>query len=47
MKEKLLFAALGGSYKGQHAAIVMQDHCLPIACSQKSYGENREDWDAR
>lgn len=41
MKEKLLFAALGGSYKGQQAAIIMQDHCLPIACSHKSYGNNR------
>jgi len=41
IKEKLLFAALGGSYKGQQAAIIMQDHCLPIACSHKSYGDNR------
>jgi hypothetical protein len=37
MKEKLLFAALGGSYKGQQAAIIMQDHCLPIACSHGSW----------
>ena len=41
MKEKLLFAALGGSYEGQQAAIIMQDSCLPIACSCKSYGDNR------
>jgi hypothetical protein len=37
MKERLLFAALGGHYNGQRAAIIMQDHCLPIACSHKSY----------
>jgi hypothetical protein len=41
VKEKLLFAALGGTYMGQQAAIIMQDHCLPIACSHKSYGNNR------
>lgn len=41
MKEKLLFAALGGSYAGRRAAIIMQDHCLPIACSHKSYGDAR------
>ena len=39
MKEKLLFVAYGGTYKGKRAAIIMQDHCLPIACSHKSYDE--------
>jgi len=36
MKEKLLFAAHGGTYKGHRAAIIMQEHCLPIACSHRS-----------
>jgi len=37
--EKLLFAALGGSIGDKRAAIIMQDYCLPIACSHRSYDE--------
>lgn len=40
MKEKLLFAAHGGHCCGRHAAIIMQDHCLPIACSRRSFDEH-------
>jgi len=37
----MLFAAHGGQFGGTRAAIIMQDHCLPIACSHWSYGAHR------
>jgi hypothetical protein len=35
--EKLLFAAHGGIIGDERGAIIMDDHCLPIACSRKAY----------
>ena len=36
-----MFCAHGGQYDGRRAAIIMQNHCIPIACSHWSYGERR------
>jgi len=36
--EKLLFAAHGGTNASKRAAIIMHDHCLPIACSYANIG---------
>jgi hypothetical protein len=37
--EKLLFAVHRGETAGHKAGIIMQDHCLPIACSHAECGE--------
>ncbi len=37
IKEKLLFVVHGGTIGDRRAGIIMQDHCLPIACSHRSY----------
>ena len=41
--EKLLFAAHGGTIGDEQGAVIMQDHCLPIACSHKTYDEEGGD----
>jgi len=35
--EKLLFAVHEGTVGHNRAGIIMQDHCLPLACSHRSY----------
>lgn len=43
IKEKLLFAVHEGSVGSRRAGIIMQDHCLPIACSHGSWASNDGD----
>jgi len=40
IQEKLLFAVHKGSVSGRPAGIIMNDHCLPIACSHCSWDGN-------
>jgi len=41
--EKLLFAVHVGTVGSRLAGIIMQNHCLPIACSHPSWRENGND----
>ena len=41
--EKLLFAVHVGSVGSRLAGIIMQNHCLPIACSHPSWRKNGKD----
>ena len=38
--EHLLFATHGGIVSGRPAGVLMNDHCLPIACSHHSWKDN-------
>ena len=42
IQEKLLFAVHKGTVSGRSAGIIMNDHCLPIACSHVSYDNKKE-----
>jgi len=42
MQERLLFACHLGSRGDRLVGILMQDHCLPIACSHKSWRKDGE-----
>lgn len=39
--EHLLFAVHEGTVSGRAAAILLNDHCLPIACSHSGYRGNK------
>jgi len=40
MEEKLLFAVHEGTVGSRRAGIIMEGHCLPIACSHSDWAEN-------
>ena len=43
MKEYLLFAVHRGTVSNRPAGILMQNHCLPLACSHTDWDGNTED----